>query len=54
MNARLAIADHTIATVPARMGDREDPMREVLRLEPDLKHSLGRLQAMFAGRRGQP
>ena len=54
VRAGLAIADHTIATVPARMGGREDPMKEVLRLKPDLTHSLGRLQAMFAGRRAQP
>ncbi len=54
VHAGLAIADHTIATVPARLDGRDDPMQEVLRLKPDLKHSLGRLQAMFAGRRGQP
>ncbi len=52
VHAGLAIADHTIASVPARMRGRDDPMQEVLRLKPDLKHSLGRLQAMFAGRRG--
>jgi len=53
VDAGLAIADHTIATVPGRMAARDDPMRDVLSLRPDLGHSLGRLQAMFEGRRSE-
>ncbi|MCY3612520.1 MAG: DNA ligase D [Gemmatimonadetes bacterium] len=53
VHAGLAIADHTIATVTERVAARADPMSEVLRLRPDLGHSLGRLQAMFAGRRSE-
>ena len=43
----LAIADHTIATVPERMEVRGDPMREVLELRPDLGYSLERLGGML-------
>ena len=39
----LAIADHTIRTVPGSLARREDPMREVLDARPDLGHSLGLL-----------
>ena len=45
----LAIADHTIRTLPERMAQREDPMRAVLELRPDLGHSLGQLQGLLAG-----
>ena len=46
----LAIADHTILTVPARMeAVQDDPMKEVLRLRPDLTHSLQRLRSLFEG-----
>ena len=42
----LAIADHTIGTVPDRLARREDPMREVLDARPDLEYSLGRLAGL--------
>ena len=45
---RLAIADHTIKTMPARMAGRDDPMRELLEIRPDLGFSLARLQSLFA------
>ncbi len=48
VDARLSIADHTIRTVPKRMAARGDPMREVLKLRPDLGYSLGRLEALMA------
>ena len=48
VDARLAIADHTIRTIPGRMAARGDPMREVLKLRPDLGYSLGRLEALMA------
>ena len=43
----LAIADHTIGTVPERMAARGDPMREVLGLRPDLGSALGRLAGLM-------
>ena len=43
----LAIADHTIRSVPARMAGRGDPMREVLTLRPDLGHSLEQLRGLM-------
>lgn len=44
----LSIADHTIRTIPERMAarDGDDPMREVLKLRPDLEYSLGRLAVL--------
>ena len=45
----LAISDHTIKTMPARMAGRDDPMREVLELKPDLGYSLDRLRPLFRG-----
>ncbi len=44
----LRIGDHTIATVPERMKSRPDPMRDLLRLEPDLPAALERLQTRLA------
>ncbi len=46
VDAGLSIADHTIKTVPERMAARDDPMRDVLKLRPDLGYSLGRLEAL--------
>ena len=39
----ISIGDFTIRTVPERMAEREDPMREVLEARPDLGYSLRRL-----------
>ena len=50
----LSIADHTIRTVPARMAKREDPMREVLELTPELGFSLERLGELATGAVGPP
>ena len=48
VNKRLAIADHTIASVPRRMRRLgEDPLRPVLDLEPDLLGALDRLTRWF-------
>ena len=49
VDAGLSIADHTVRTVPERMATRDDPMREVLTLRPDLGDSLARLAALVAG-----
>ena len=47
VDAGLSIADYTISTVPARMAEREDPMREVLELRPDLGSSVVRLTRLM-------
>ena len=44
----LAISDHTIKTMPERMARREDPMRDVLGMKPDLGSSLDRLRRLFS------
>ena len=48
VNRRLAISNHTIASVPRRMKRlKQDPMRPVLDLEPDLLGALERLTHWF-------
>jgi bifunctional non-homologous end joining protein LigD len=48
VNARLGIASHTLASVPRRMKRlKEDPLRPVLDLEPDLLGALERLTHWF-------
>ena len=47
VDGSLAISDHTIKTMPERMAHREDPMRDVLGIKPDLGSSLDRLQRLF-------
>lgn len=49
VDGSLSIDQHTIKTVPERMARREDPMREVLTVRPDLSHSLGRLTVLVGG-----
>ena len=55
---KLALADFTIRTMPARMKKlKEDPLRPVLDLKPDLPGALEGLHARFAkrkARRGGP
>ena len=46
VNAGLAILDHTVRNVPARVEAGGDPMRDVLTLRPDLFGSLEKLAAM--------
>jgi bifunctional non-homologous end joining protein LigD len=48
VNTRLSIARHTLASVPRRMKRlKEDPLRPVLELEPDLLEALERLTHWF-------
>ena len=48
VNKRLKIESHTIKSVPKRMKRlRDDPLRPVLDLEPDLLSALDRLTKWF-------
>ena len=46
VNGDLAILDHTVRNVPARVEARGDPMREVLTVRSDLAGSVARLGGM--------
>ena len=50
VDAGLSIADYTIRTVPARMAQMQDSMREVLALRPDLETSVVRLASLLENR----
>ncbi|MCY3943801.1 MAG: DNA ligase, partial [Gemmatimonadetes bacterium] len=48
LEVTLELGDHTIRTVPTRVGEGKDPMADLLTAEPDLPRALTRLEASEA------